>query len=118
MLEERRKPLRSETAISWEIKGVRYGAAIMKNRNKCCSGARQGFDTNRHLVICLGHYLYVEYERGDRTGFHGATIKSPKFPPPPKYNARKGPFYQSCKVRTTENISSLISAKKIAYRRS
>ena len=51
------------------------------------------------LVFTLsGHYLYVEYELGDMTGFHGATIRSPKFPPPPEYNARKGPFYQGCKV--------------------
>ena len=50
-------------------------------------------------LLLSGHYLYVEYENGEMTGFHGATIRSPKFPPPPKYNAKKGQFYQSCKVR-------------------
>jgi hypothetical protein len=43
--------------------------------------------------------MYVEYEHGDLTGFHGATVRSPKFPPPPRYNADENSrYYQTCKV--------------------
>ena len=53
------------------------------------------------LPYLLGHYLFVEYRTSDRIGFlKGAMLKSPSFPPPPKYNNIKtSKFYRSCKVR-------------------
>ena len=50
-----------------------------------------------------GHYLYVEYRDGEVSHHRGAALRSPVFPPPPRYNAEKADqerskYYASCRV--------------------
>ncbi len=61
-----------------------------------------------------GHYLYVEYRDG-QVGLHrgGAALRSPVFPPPPRYNAEKADaemskYYASCRVsKEREKLASI-----------
>ena len=47
----------------------------------------------------IGHYLYVGYPNGVTTEVSGAGLRSPSFPPPPKYNNNaSSPYYKSCRV--------------------
>ena len=67
-------------------------------------------------LLFSGHYLYVGYLNGETTDFSGASLRSPTFPPPPKYNNNaSSPFYRSCRVKSYFTIDFLMHNTYTAY---
>ncbi|TRY72569.1 hypothetical protein TCAL_00190 [Tigriopus californicus] len=66
-------------------------------------GTKLGGITEQHQ----GNYLYLEYN-GSRVGnFQTAMLRSPTFPPQPKYNANAtSRYFESCRIRLSYHVMS------------
>ena len=67
-------------------------------------------------LLLLGYYLYVGYPNGVAE-VSGAGLRSPTFPPPPKYNNNaSSPYYKTCRVSPIVNILIFTSTSRYYFR--